>query len=356
MNKPTIIVIGLGWSSVGFITHIDTNKYNVEVYSPDNKFVYTPLLAQNIKHNKVLTLDGSDINNRIQYKNREIKNIEFNNNKIVSNNNEKNEYNYLILSHGASTNTFNIKGVEDFCYFLKNSNDADIIKTHLKTLNNNANIAVIGCGLTGSEVIGTLLDYNKFNIHAIDALSRPINMFSEKLSNMAINLWKENNVNIYMNQPVSSIDKQQINFKENPSIKYDLAIWCGGIKKSPLTETILNILNIKNKKGIPVDEYFRVNTCNNVWAIGDCADYGLPPTAQVGYQEGKYLAQRFNNNFKSNKFKFNNKGQIGYIGLNKSVCQLPYFSSGGNLVYYLNTFIHLYNTVNMKQKINFLKN
>ena len=67
MNKPTIIVIGLGWSSVGFITHIDTNKYNVEVYSPDNKFVYTPLLAQNIKHNKVLTLDGSDINNRIKY-------------------------------------------------------------------------------------------------------------------------------------------------------------------------------------------------------------------------------------------------------------------------------------------------
>ena len=41
---------------------------------------------------------------------------------------------------------------------------------------------------------------------------------------------------------------------------------------------------------------------NNVFAIGDCANSGFPPTAQVAYQQGEYLANRFNNNFNNNEF------------------------------------------------------
>tara|TARA_X000000950_G_C13779644_1_gene604549 strand:- start:721 stop:1017 length:297 start_codon:yes stop_codon:yes gene_type:complete len=94
---------------------------------------------------------------------------------------------------------------------------------------------------------------------------------------------------------------------------------------------------------------------NNVFAMGDCASYGLPPTAQVAYQQGTYLANQFNTKFSNNsKFIFNNKGQIGYIGKKQSVCQLPYFQSGGNLVYYLNKVIHVYNGVTWKQKSNLI--
>ncbi len=89
--------------------------------------------------------------------------------------------------------------------------------------------------------------------------------------------------------------------------------------------------------------------------MGDCASYGLPPTAQVAYQQGTYLANQFNTKFSNNsKFIFNNKGQIGYIGKKQSVCQLPYFQSGGNLVYYLNKVIHVYNGVTWKQKSNLI--
>lgn len=354
--KEQITIIGLGWGSVGFIQNINTDVYDVEVFSLDNKFIYTPLLAQNIKQNKTLSLEGNEINEYIKYTKQEVSTIDFPNYKIITKDGEKYNYNYLILSHGASINTFNIPGVEKYSFFLKYDNHANILREKLKSLPVNSRIAVIGCGLTGTEVVGTLLDYNKFKIHAIDGLPRPITMFNKNLSDKAIKLWEKNNIDIQMNQFVSSISKEKIQFKDKTEIPYDLAIWCGGIKKSPLTDQILSLLKLKNNKGIPVDEKLQVENATNVWAIGDCAFSGLPPTAQVAYQQGQYLAGQFNNKFKNQiKFNFNNKGQIGYIGKKQSVSQLPYFNSGGNLVYYLNKLIHVYNGVNWKQRFYILK-
>ena len=101
-----------------------------------------------------------------------------------------------------------------------------------------------------------------------------------------------------------------------------------------------------------MNEYLQISKINNVFAMGDCANSGFPPTAQVAYQQGEYLANRLNNKFNDNKFVFNDQGQIGYIGMKKSVCQLPYLKSGGNLIYYLNKVIHVYNGITWKQKWN----
>ena len=51
MDKQNIHIIGSGWASIGFLKHIDTNKYNVTVISDNLKFCYTPLLAYNCTNN-----------------------------------------------------------------------------------------------------------------------------------------------------------------------------------------------------------------------------------------------------------------------------------------------------------------
>ena len=159
-----------------------------------------------------------------------------------------------------------------------------------------------------------------------------------------------------MNHMVSKITKDTIYFKNDNKINYDLSIWCGGIKLSPLTKVIMETLNIKNNKGIEINNMLKVKNTKNVWAIGDCAYSGNPPTAQVAYQQGKYLANNFNNKFKNNEpFKFENKGQICYIGNKKSVYQINTFQSSGNLTYYINQIIHIYNAININQKCSFIK-
>jgi NADH:ubiquinone reductase (non-electrogenic) len=233
-DKKTICIIGLGWASTGFLKNIDTKKYNIHVISKNSNFLYTPLLAQNIKNNLNLELKIDDINNNINHTKDEVIDIDFKNNNIYTKNkNSKISYDYLIFSHGGETNTFNIQGVNENCYFLKSNEDANIIRKKLISLPKFSNIVVIGCGLTGSEVIGTLIDYSKFNIYAIDALLRPLNIFDKKLSNKATELWRKNNVNTFFGYTVSLIDKNTIQFKNNSKpIDYDLVLWCGGIKLS----------------------------------------------------------------------------------------------------------------------------
>jgi len=103
-------------------------------------------------------------------------------------------------------------------------------------------------------------------------------------------------------------------------------------------------LQLENNRGIPVDTYLHIQGQNNLFAIGDCAYSGNPPTAQVAYQQGVHLAKHFNSDLKKNQeFVFQDKGQIGYIGNGKSVYQNNYFKGGGNLTYYFNNLVHLYN-------------
>lgn len=99
-----------------------------------------------------------------------------------------------------------------------------------------------------------------------------------------------------------------------------------------------------------------LNYTDNVYALGDCAYSKNPPTAQIAYQQGKYLADNFNKDFKNLKpFKPKNKGQICYIGDKKSVYQLNTFTSCGNLTYYANKFIYIYNAINYKQSLSFIR-
>lgn len=350
-----IIIIGSGWASSSFLKNIDTNKYDIEVISPTCYFIYTPLLANTIYNNKLLTENINNLN-KLKYKEDEVIDINFNKNKIITRKNFEYQYDYLILAHGSVINTFNIEGVKENCFFIKNPNDTNLIKKKLENLKKNSKIAVIGCGLTGSEIIGNLIDYNKFNIYAIDGLKLPLNTFKLEVSNYVLDFWKENNINTYFNNFVNKIDNENIYFK-NEKINYDLAIWCGGIKISPLSLKINNILNLDCKFGIPVNKYLEVENTKNVFAIGDCAYSGFPPTAQVAYQQGKYLSNNFNHNFiNKEKFNFINRGQICYIGKGNSIYQNKNFVFKGRLTGYLNNFIHVYNSINFNQAYNFFFN
>lgn len=377
MDKKDIKIIGSGWGCAAFLKYIDNSKYNVTVIS-DNSFLYTPLLPS-INNNFNLEEDILKINNKITKIDDKVLNVNLTEKKISTKNKVNIDYDYLILCHGAEVNTFNIEGVNKYTKFLKNKNDAETIRKEISLLPKDSNIAVIGCGPTGTEIIGNLIDLNKFNIFAIDGLKQPLSMFSEEISNYTTDLWKEKNVNLYFDRFVQKIDNKNIYFKDN-QINYNMAIWCGGIKPNQLTININNQLNSNCRFGIPVSpdlnvifnkqspSYFQYlyilifgksksPDTKNVYAFGDCAYSKNPPTAQVAYQQGKYLADNFNKDFKDViPFKLENKGQICYIGDKKSVYQYNKFTSSGTITYYLNKLIHVYNSVTVDQSKLIFKN
>jgi NADH dehydrogenase FAD-containing subunit len=402
-NKKNITIIGSGWGCSSFIKYINMNKYNVTVISDNNKFLYTPLLTNNIFNNIDIEENITDINHDINFIKDNVLDIDFDKNQITTTNNTLN-YDNLILSHGADINTYNIPGVKEYCYFIKNKEDIYKIKNKLNELNNdindnnsidnNRNISIIGSGLTGTELVGNLIDENKYlidenkysinenkysinenkySINVIDILKRPLSMFHINISNHIIELWDKNNVNMYFNNKVQKIDNDYI-YLTNTKIPYDMSIWCGGLKPSELTIKINNKLNNNTKLGIPINDKLNVkysdgnnlnqNNLNqnnliypNIYAIGDCTDSIYPSSAQVAYQQGKYLATNFNKEFKNiEPFQFNNKGMICYIGNHESVYQYNKFKMTGTFTYYMNNILHIYNSINMNQSFKLLFN
>jgi NADH:ubiquinone reductase (non-electrogenic) len=348
-ERKSIVIVGFGWATASFIRHIHLSNYDIIIISPNNEFTYTPLLAQNLLHNRQLTSTIANINKQVHHVQDTITDIDFHNLQVKTRENKVIKYDYIIFAHGSTVNTFNIPGVIEYTEIMKNNIDATNIKNKLKSLPPGASIVVIGCGPTGSEIVGTLIDYNQFEVTAIDALERPLNMFEVSISKYVTQLWNNHKVQTLFNHPVSKIDKQHI-FTREKQIKYDIAIWCGGVKTHPLSTLVNMNLLLESKKGIPVDNYLHINNTHNAFAIGDCADTGLPPTAQVAYQQGKYLANCFNHgNTGNNKFDYKHRGQVCYVGNRKSVYQVKHFQSCGNITYYANKFIHLYNAINMKQ-------
>ena len=339
MKNEKIIIVGFGWASIGFIQHIDVRKYDVTLISKTDHFLYTPLLAQNVKHDRNLTITTEQLNKSISFVQDQVDTIDFHKKKI-----QDKEYHYLVLSHGAEINTFNIPGIQENTYYLKTLEDSLKIKNNLHKLSKNSIIAIIGCGLTGTELVGSVSDMKKFNILAIDALERPMITFDKTLSEKVIKDWERENIKMYFKSFVQKINPTSLEIKDREPLNFDMAIWCGGIKMSEFSKKINQSLQLDNNRGIPVDKYMNVLNQSHVFAIGDCAYSGNPPTAQVAYQQGVYLATQFNNKFeKKEEFVFQDKGQIGYFGNGKSIYQNNYYKGGGRIMYYFNNLVHLYN-------------
>ena len=243
----------------------------------------------------LLTNDALELNvSHCNVINKKVVDVDIKYNRLYLDNSSHIKADYIVFAHGSTINTFNIKGIEEHCHYIHTTKYAQKLKSNLNNLPLNSHIVVIGCGPTGVETIGHLIDTKRFKLSAIDALPRPLTMYNKKASEYVHNTWKQFNVNSYFDTFVKNITDKEIETKNKSGIankvQYDLAIWCGGFKISPLTYSIMkqiklhtkNTTNSQCNKGIVINDKLEVENTNNIYAIGDCTNSGYPKTAQAG--------------------------------------------------------------------------
>lgn len=346
-DKKKIIVVGAGWGGATFTENIDKTKYDIIMIS-SSKFVYTPLLTKSAVFGSPCL--ESELSTFI-IKNT-VTDVDLDQKIIYLNNGSSLKGDYLVFAHGAVVNTFNIEGVDKFCYFINDLYSCEKLYNKIKSLPDHSKVVIIGCGPAGVELTGNLLDLGRFNLYTVDALERPMFNSKQSVSAYVSDFWKHHFVTSYFKKYISKIDSKNIIDTKNKTLPYDLAIWCGGNKNNMLTNCVLDKLYIKNKAGIPVDSTFKVT--DHVYAIGDCADSGYLKTAQVVSQQGLHLAKYFNHNFTAPKFTYHDKGQFCYIGKKQSIYSSKNYFIGGRIAGYLNNFLHIYHAINYKQKKSFV--
>nr|DAD23011.1 TPA_asm: hypothetical protein HUJ06_024474 [Nelumbo nucifera] len=150
-EKPRVVVLGTGWAACRFLKGLDTKIYDAVCISPRNHMVFTPLLASTC----VGTLEFRSVSepvSRIQSALATCPNSYFYLASCIGINTDKHEvhcetagsvglphepyrfkvaYDKLVIATGADPLTFNIKGVKEHAFFLREVNHAQEIRRKL---------------------------------------------------------------------------------------------------------------------------------------------------------------------------------------------------------------------------------
>lgn len=265
------------------------------------------------------------------------------------------EYDKLIVTIGAQTNTFGIPGVRENCNFLKQVDDARRIRTaivncferaSLPDLSeedriNNLTFAVIGAGPTGIEFAAELRDFVEqdgpkyypnllkyVRIKVIEASSTILAPFDKSLQDEAIAQMNRQVqvqdqearsllpprfqlVELLLDSSVKEVADKTIYLNDGNSINYGLAVWAAGNGPLPLTLNVIENLGEEQSQHqniargrIATDAWMRAEgSKGSILAFGDCScimegpSGPLPATAQVAAQQGEYLAKLLNKEY-----------------------------------------------------------
>lgn len=364
-EREKIVVLGTGWGAAAFLKGIDADKYDITVISPRNFFLFTPMLAGA----SVGSVDFRSITEPVRQINTKAEFLEATATEIdpktrtiqcesvVCEGNSCTiqdfsvEYDYIIYTVGAQTNTFGIPGVREYCCFLKQVEDARRIRTAIVNCFERANLpnltdderrriltfAVIGAGPTGIEFASELRDFveqdgpkyypkllKHVRIKVIEASSTILAPFDKSLQNAAIEqltrtatVKNQNDLDIFpeffdltellLDSGVAEVKEDVIVLSNGDEIPYGVSVWAAGNGPLPITlHTIDALGELGNEQldaqptargRIAVDPWLRaLGGQGKIFALGDCSvniDAPLPATAQVASQQGEYLARIF---------------------------------------------------------------
>lgn len=240
-------------------------------------------------------------------------------------------YDKLVIASGAEPLTFGIKGVNEHAFFLREVNHAQEIRKKLLLnlmLSESPGISeeekkrllhcvVIGGGPTGVEFSGELSDFimrdvsERYSTHVKDYIQVTLIEANEILSSFEVGLrqYATNHLTKsgvhFKRGVVKEVHAKKIVLSDGTDVPYGLLVWSTGVGPSEFVKS----LNVSKSPGgrIGVDEWFRIPSVEDVFALGDCAGFleqtgkqVLPALAQVAERQGKFLVELFNRIGKEN--------------------------------------------------------
>ncbi|KAF3443830.1 hypothetical protein FNV43_RR13520 [Rhamnella rubrinervis] len=319
-KKKKVVVLGTGWAGVSFLKNLKDPNYDVHVVSPHNYFAFTPLLpsvtcgtveARSIVEpiRCIARKKGLDVNFReaVCYKIDADKKKVFCRSSQETNLGGKEEfsidYDYLIIAMGAKSNTFNTPGVEEHAHFLKAVEDALRIRQSVIDCFERASLpsvseeerrrilhfVIVGGGPTGVEFAAELHDFvtqdlaklypsvkGYAKITLLEAGDHILNMFDKRITAFAEEKFQRDGIDLKTGSMVVKVSDKEISTKVRATgqfvaLPYGMVVWSTGIGPRPEVLDFMKQIGQPNRRALSTDEWLRVEGCENIYALGDCA-------------------------------------------------------------------------------------
>ena len=357
-KKPRIVIVGAGFGGVKLAKLFSKDDVEVTLVDRHNFHLFQPLLYQ--VSTAVLSTD--EIAYPIRTFFRKARNVEFfmakaqgvdQARQVLLTNHGEIPYDYLILAAGATTNFFGMQEVEEHSFGMKTLQEAVHIRNHVLHMFERANksqdeaerrkmlsFVIVGGGPTGIEEAGAIselvgiqkkefhnLNFDEVSIKLIEATPNVLPMMPQNLREHTVDVLRKKGVDVMLNTQVVGYDGQVIKLKDGSEIPTRTLIWAAGVKAVPFIAECGGEVDRAGR--IIVNEKLQVNGSENVFAIGDCANFchgterPLPTVAPVATQEAKVAHDNIMRLIKGYKnletFHYKDLGAMATIGRGQAV-------------------------------------
>ena len=209
--------------------------------------------------------------------NKKITNVDFEKNKIISDNGEVYNYNKLLIATGSKNRQIKIdntvNNIENDIIYLRDIKDSKKIRNRLKFSNE---LIIVGGGFIGLEIASAASQLGK-KVSVIEMgkqlMGRAI---PSQIAKLVQWLHKENGNNIFLETQIKNINRIDNSYEVilNSNIKICCDLIIAGIGSLANTDLFLDT-SIKTDNGIITDEFCQTSV-PNVFAAGDVANFFHP--------------------------------------------------------------------------------
>ena len=390
MAYTKVVIVGGGFGGLNTAKSLKGAKLDILLIDKTNHHLFQPLLYQVA----TAALSPADIATPIREVFRgqdnfhvimgDVVAIDKNKKEIVLGNGDRMDYDYLVLSVGASHSYFGNDPWEKFAPGLKTISDALKIREQvlisferaermdsLKEAAKYLNFVVIGGGPTGVEMAGAIAEIarktmfkNFRNIHPeeskvylVEATPYILPVYPQKLSLKAKEDLENLGVCVMVGKKVTNVSEAGVQI-EDTLIPCRNVIWAAGNQASPLLKTLDVPLDRQGR--VIVDSELNIPGHPEIFVIGDAAQAmgedgkPLPGIAPTAIQQGRYVAKILKKLVPKDKrppFKYFDKGYMATIGKSKAVVVAGKLQFSGFIAWLAWCFIHIVYLVGFKNRL-----
>ena len=293
-------------------------------------------------------------------------------------------FDYLVIAAGMRPSYF---GHDEFARFapgLKSLSDAETIRAKIlgafevaaTTEDEGERVrqmtfVLVGAGPTGVELAASLahmvkvtlrgnfrrIDPAKASIILLDAGSRVLPTFAERLSRRVTRRLTKLGVKVLTGVKVDIVDEQGVIAGGN-RIPSATVLWTAGVAASPIPK----MLGSKTDRAgrALVDPFLTVADAPGIFVVGDAAsvmqnERPVPGVAQAAIQQGQYVGRFIAKELKGRKvkrpFRYFDKGNMAVVGKNYAVLERGWLRTSGFVTFLVWAFVHILSLPQLQNRL-----
>ena len=294
-------------------------------------------------------------------------------------------YDYLVFAPGSSNQTYNVPGVERYAFFMRELNDAVVLRNHVINCFERAAVmidkdarremlsfVIVGGGPTGVETASELYDLienillkrypeiprNLPQVTIMQSGSQILTGWSSEIVAMTRNQLEKMGIEVRLGMRVSKVDAHSVQ-AGNVFLQTRTVVWTAGVKPSPLAAR--SGLELHSCGRIEVQEDCRARGYDNIFVLGDVAYHvdsrtkeALPPLGQVAFQQGTHTAKnlvRLLSGKNTKPFRYFNFGGLVSVGEHFAAVNLLGVTLSGFIGWFVWRTLYLFKLVGFGNKV-----